>query len=121
MQWWKILLMIAGTEAAFILTVWLLLKKYSSKQLLEDASQSNIKRLEEEAKTQKKTEEQILVAIANLKDETVKLQAWYIEQKDLLSKEKQDEFKNLSTNPDDLDKRIAEKLGTTSTDGSTNK
>jgi len=121
MQWWKILLMIAGTEAAFILAVWLLLKKYSSKQLLEDASQSNVKRLEEEAKIQKKTEEKILVAITNLKEETDKLQAWYTEQQDLLSKEKQDAFKNLSTNHDDLDKCIADKLGAASTDGSTGK
>lgn len=117
MPWWGVLLTVVGTQAVFLLIVWLLVRrKRGDGQELVEAERSKAARLETEVKAEREAREKITAELQRFADESRKVQAWYNEQKDRIAKEAQDAFTSLASDPAALDARLDALLGTARTD-----
>jgi beta-lactam-binding protein with PASTA domain len=113
MTWWGILIIVAVAVLAAIIITWLLVRSskaalIAKKEMAEAAARTTAKKLEAERATRKKLEAESRALVAKMR----KIDTWYQGALVVLTKEKRDAFEALSSDPDALDRKLDELLGT---------
>jgi uncharacterized protein YdaU (DUF1376 family) len=99
-----------GIAFVVVIVIWALRRKPAEvdRAALADSTQ---KRLEEELAAEKEAHAKIAAAYKSLAEENKRIASWYTEHKERITKEAQDEFQRLSSDPAALDAKLADLLG----------
>ena len=124
MEWYLILLIVVACQAVFLLFLWLALRKTVGQIPFKELQAVDKTKYKEQIEAEKIARGKAEEELRNLATEQKKILDWWKKAEGKVTREVQDQFKTLVTDPDALDRKLDSLLtgnseDATATDGAT--
>jgi len=124
MEWYWILLIVVACQAVFLLFLWLALRKTVGQIPFKELQAVDTTKYKEQIEAEKIARGKAEKELRTLATEQKKILQWWQAAKGKVTREVQDQFKTLVTDPDALDRKLDSLLtgnseDATATDGAT--
>ena len=124
MEWYLILLIVVACQAVFLLFLWLALRKTVGQIPFKELQAVDKTKYKEQIEAEKIARGKAEEELRNLATEQKKILDWWKKAEGKVTREVQDQFKTLVTDPDALDRKLDNLLtgnseDATATDGAT--
>ena len=110
---WAVIVIVLAVAVAFVVAAWLLSRnKGVSVETLKELQASTATRLQEELEAERQRTQAVAAEVTQLAEAHRKLTAWYTDRVAELDQEAKDAYAKLAVDPDAVDRKLDELLGT---------